>query len=78
MVDVPAEILTTDFLMGIYLTDNMTLNSFTEEALEKEVSYEGQTVKMWQAAVIHSGDSIRYIPLNEERITFFLSKCFQK
>ncbi len=74
MVDVPAEILTADFLMGIYRTDNRTLNGFTEEALEKEVSYEGQTVKMWQAAVTHSGDSIKYIPLNEERIAFFLSK----
>lgn len=74
MVDVPADILTADFLMGIYLSCKDTLNGFTEEALEKEVLFDGQTVKMWQAAIIHSGYSIRDIPLNEERIAFFRSR----
>lgn len=31
------------------------------------------TVKFWQAAVIHNGYQIRNIPLNDERIEFFLS-----
>ena len=74
MVDVPADILTADFLMGIYLSDNDTIRGFTEEALEREVVFEERTVKMWQAAILHSGYSIRYIPLNKERIAFFRSR----
>ena len=73
MVDVPADILTEHFLMGIYLSDNDTLEGFTEEALERDVVYKKKTVKMWQAAILHSGYSIRDIPLNEERIAFFRS-----
>lgn len=74
MVDVPAHILTTDFLLEIYLSDESTLSGFTEEALEREVPFAGQICKMWQAAIIHSGYSIRDIPLNEERIAFFRSR----
>ena len=73
MVDVPANILTGRFLMGIYLSDNSTLSGFTEEVLEREVVFKKKTVKMWQAAILHSGYSIRDIPLNEERIAFFRS-----
>ena len=71
MLDVPTDILTADFLMGIYLSDNETIRGFTEEALEREVVFEGETVKMWQAAILYSGDTIRDISLNEERIAFF-------
>ena len=73
MMDVPADILTEHFLMGIYFSNNDTLRGFTEEALERDVVYKKKTVKMWQAAILHSGYSIRDIPLNEERIAFFRS-----
>ena len=73
MLDVPTDILTADFLMGIYLSDNETIRGFTEEALERDVVFKEQSVKMWQAAILNYGYSIRYIPLNEERIAFFRS-----
>ena len=74
MTDVPAEMLTEDFLMGIFLSDTQTIGGFTEEALERDVTFRGETVKMWQAAILYSGDTIRDISLNEERIAFFRSK----
>jgi hypothetical protein len=74
MTDVPAEMLTEDFLLGIFLSDKRTIRGFTEEALEREVVFEGETVKMWQAAILYSGDTIRDISLNKERIKFFRSK----
>ncbi|MCR5572455.1 MAG: hypothetical protein K6F57_01625 [Candidatus Saccharibacteria bacterium] len=74
MTDVPAEMLTEDFLMGIFLSDTQTIRGFTEEALERDVVFRGETVKMWQAAILYSGYAIRDISLNEERIAFFRSK----
>ena len=74
MTDVPAKILTEDFLMGIFLSDTQTIRGFTEEALERDVVFRGETIKMWQAAILYSGDTIRDISLNEERIAFFRSK----
>ncbi len=74
MTDVPAEILTEDFLMGIFLSDKQTIRGFTEEALERDVVFRGETIKMWQAAILYSGYTIRDISLNKERIRFFRSK----
>ena len=74
MTDVPAEMLTKDFLMGIFLSDTRTIRGFTEEALERDVVFRGKKVKMWRAAILYSGDTIRDISLNEERIAFFRSK----
>lgn len=74
MTDVPAEMLTEDFLLGIFLSDRKTIRVFAEEALERDVVFRGETVKMWQAAILYSGYAIRDISLNEERIAFFRSK----
>ncbi len=73
MLDVPADILTGDFLMGIFLSDANTIRGFTEEALECELKIRGESIKMWQFAILYSGWTIRNIPLNEERIAFFCS-----
>ena len=73
MTDVPADILTESFLMTIFLSDNDTIRGFTEEALERDVVFKEKTAKMWQAAILQSGYTIRDIPLNEERIAFFCS-----
>lgn len=74
MTDVPAEMLTEDFLLGIFLSDRKTIRNFTEEELERDVVFRGETVKMWQAAILYSGYAIGDISLNEERIAFFRSK----
>lgn len=67
-------VLTTDFLVSL-LNDNIrNIKCFSESALEKEVKMtERGTVKFWQAAVINDGYQIRNIPLNDERVEFFLS-----
>lgn len=74
MEDIPESVLTTDFLVSL-LNDNIrNIKCFSESALEKEVKMtERGTVKFWQAAVINDGYQIRNIPLNDERVEFFLS-----
>lgn len=74
MEDIPESVLTTNFLV-ILLNDNTgNIQCFSEYALEKEAEMTGRgTVKFWQAAVINDGYQIGNIPLNDERVEFFLS-----
>lgn len=74
MEDIPENILSTNFLVGL-LNDNVdNIRSFSKAALEREAKMQGMgKVKFWQAAVINNGYSIRDIELNEERIDFFLN-----
>lgn len=74
MTDVPKDILTDDFLIAILHSSEDSINCFTDEALEREITVdEGVKHKVWQVAILNSGYAIRYLPLNEERIAFFLS-----
>ncbi|MBO4855314.1 hypothetical protein J5500_02845 [Candidatus Saccharibacteria bacterium] len=73
--DIPAEILTDGFLIGLINASAENVKCFTEEILERELPMQGmaEKVKVWQAIVMLDGYLIRDIPLNEERIEFFLS-----
>lgn len=74
MEDIPESVLTTNFLVSL-LNDNVeNIQCFSESALEKEAEMTGRgVVKFWQAAVINDGYQIKNIPLNDERVKFFLS-----
>ena len=74
MEDIPENILTTDFLVKLLLDNIENIHCFSESALEREEDTpERGTLKFWQAAVIIDGYQIRNIPLNDERVEFFLS-----
>lgn len=74
MEDIPESILTTNFLVSLLNDNPGNIQCFSESALEKEAEMEGRgIVKFWQAAVINDGYQIRNIPLNDERVEFFLS-----
>ena len=74
MEDIPESVLTTEFLVKL-LNDNVeNIQCFTNEALEREaVIKEKGPMKLWQAAIMLDGYQICKIPLNDERIKFFLS-----
>lgn len=74
MEDIPESVLTTNFLVALLNDTPENIQCFSEVALEREAQMEGKgTVKFWQAAVICDGYQIKNIPLNDERIEFFLS-----
>ena len=74
MEDIPESVLTTNFLVALLNDTPENIQCFSEVALEREAPMEGKgTVKFWQAAVICDGYQIRNIPLNDERVEFFLS-----
>jgi len=74
MEDIPEDILTTDFLVKLLLDNMDNIECFSESALERETEMsERGPVKFWQAAVIIDGYQIKNIPLNDERVEFFLS-----
>lgn len=74
MEDIPESILTPAFLRRL-LDDNIeNIRCFSDSALEKETKMQGKgTVKFWQMAIIEDGYQVESIPLNKERIKFFLS-----
>jgi len=74
MEDIPESVLTTNFLVDLLNDSTKNIQCFSEEALEREAQMvrEG-IVKFWQAAVINDGYEIKNIPLNDERVEFFLS-----
>jgi len=77
MDSIPQEILTINFLVDL-LSDNVNnISRFNELALETLIPYtkDGETVfeKIWQFVVSRNGSLIRNIPLNDERIEFFLN-----
>lgn len=75
MEDIPSEILTTDFLVNLVNDNVRNISSFSEEALERKVPIQNHSeeVKFWQAAIMIDGFMSRYIPLNDERVEFFLN-----
>ncbi len=74
MEDIPEDILTTQFLVGLLNESAENIQCFTEKALEREAPMEDRgNVKFWQAAIINDGYQIKNIPLNDERVEFFLS-----
>lgn len=74
MEDIPESVLTTEFLMALLNDSIENIQCFSEVVLEREVPMEGRgNVKFWQFAVIKDGYEIRLIPLNDERVEFFLS-----
>lgn len=77
MEDIPESVLTTRFLVDLLKDNPENIQCFSEAALEKEVpmAMNGKnTLKFWQAAIILDGYQIRSIPLNDERVEFFLSR----
>lgn len=75
MEDIPESVLDDSFLVSLLNENLENIKSFSESALERELSTTGgEKAKAWQVAVILDGYRIRDIPLNDERIQFFLSK----
>lgn len=73
MEDIPDNILTDEFLLTL-LNDNMNVQAFSQSALERELKVKGKgTLKIWQIALYCDAYQIRYMPLNDERVEFFLS-----
>lgn len=74
MEDISESILTTNFLVALLNDSTENIQCFSEVALEREAPMTGKgNVKFWQAAIINDGYRIRDIPINDERIEFFLS-----
>lgn len=69
---IPQDILTNDFLTALIADDPKNIQCFTESALEQVNPTTRTGLKFWQIAVMRSGYVIDCIPLNEERIKFFL------
>ncbi|MCR5146263.1 MAG: hypothetical protein K6B70_02820 [Clostridia bacterium] len=75
MEDIPREILTDDFIIKLINDKPENIRCFDEETMERKIPMAGNgTVKIWQVAIILDGYQIRDIPLNDERVKFFLSK----
>lgn len=74
MEDIPENVLTTSFLIGLLNDSTENIRCFSKEALEREAEMKDRgNVKFWQVAVINNGYQIGNIPLNDERVEFFLS-----
>lgn len=74
MEDFPDEIVTAGFL-SVLIYDNINnVACFSEKALETKfpLLIDGEEITYWQLAVRIDGYLIRDIPLNEERIEYFL------
>ncbi len=71
MEDIPEEVLTDSFLVSLIRDNISNIRCFTEEALERPVFLVG---RIWKYAMYLDGCLAgEYIPLNDERIEFFLS-----
>lgn len=74
MEDIPESVLTTNFIVSLLNDNSGNIQCFSEPSLEKEAEMTGRgIVKFWQAAIINDGYQIKNIPLNDERVEFFLS-----
>lgn len=78
---IPQEVLTSEFLLTLILYSKdrkynvfANLEAFNEQALETKIVYNGEEISIWKYAILVDPTSIQYIPLNEERNEFFLSK----
>ena len=77
MDTIPQEVITPEFLL-ILLSENMgSIARFNEKALETMFTFEedGKTIseKVWKYMLLLKGAFIRDIPLNDERVEFFLN-----
>lgn len=66
------DILTSNFLAALIADDSKNIQCFTESALEQTDPTTRTGLKFWQIAVMRNGYVIDCIPLNEEKIKFFL------
>lgn len=77
MESIPQEVVTPEFVMTLLSISVNNVVRFNEKALEIVISYEkdGEMIseKVWQFLVKLDGKLIRHIPLNDERVDFFLS-----
>ena len=74
MEDIPEAVLTTSFLKKLFADNIDNIRCFSEHALERELFIPDKgVVKFWQAAVMKDGYQIRNIPLNDDRVDFFLA-----
>lgn len=73
--DIPENILTDSFLILLANININNIKSFNEKALERKVPISGQEdkLKFWQVALLINGYLANSIPLNDERIEFFLN-----
>lgn len=74
MEDFPEEVITTDFLFAVISSGTKNIRTFSAQALEREAPLQGKfkKLKFWQAAILLDGFVIKDIPLNDERVAFFL------
>ena len=77
---IPDEKITLEFLIDLFLYDNKrfydkfaNLGAFNEKALETLIPIKGENIPFWKYVLSENGETIKYIPLNEERCEFFLS-----
>ena len=73
MEDIPDDALTDNFLSGLLRIGPEQIQCFSEAALEREFPLpDVGRMKCWQIAVRMDGHVIRYIPLNDERVKYFM------
>ena len=74
MESIPQELITLDFAWDLLMVDKESVARFNDKALELEIpkEYGVEYSKLWEVIVKLDGYLIRYIPLNDERIEFFL------
>lgn len=76
MNSIPDEIITPEFVLILIKENINNIANFNEKAFELEITHQvkGKLVKetIWQFLIRLKGVTIRYIPLNEDRIAYFL------
>ena len=71
----PQAILTPSFLAAVINDKASNIGSFSKDALRRKIYMENVgMVECWQAAIIKHPAAIKYIPLTDKRVEFFLSK----
>lgn len=74
MDTIPKNIITEEFLIDLLTEDIENIGMFNEQALETLVTVnEGEKEVLWKAILKIDGKVIKYIPLNDERVEYFLS-----
>ena len=70
---VPIEALSDNFLFALTNKNPKNIKAFSNEFLERPTHLLGRgTVKFWQAFIILNGMKAKYLPLNEERVSFVI------
>lgn len=78
---IPKEMINVEFLFKLLKYDNSkwydnyaNLGAFNEYALETKINYCGDLIPIWKYLLLIEPNTISHIPLNQERVDFFLSK----